>query len=98
MSEEKTKPPGEHPLDPYIKDIDPVAFALNKVYLLLRWIEDHRASFEAYRASDPQSAERELEYLADATHQATQHIARLKELLLAGYTINPNKPLPRDMR
>jgi hypothetical protein len=35
--------------------------------------------------------------LAHSTQEARAHMARLVELLLAGYTIDPNKRLPRDL-
>ena len=90
-------PPGEHPNDPYIKDIDPVAFALNKVRTELAWIEEHRTSFEAARVSDPETAERELEKLAHSTEAARRYMTRLAELVLAGYTIDSSKRLPRGL-
>lgn len=90
-------PPGESPHDPSGKDIDPVAFALDRARTYLRWVDEHRASFEAARTSDPDTAERELGYLAHSTGEALTHINRLTELLLAGYTIDPAKRLPRDL-
>jgi hypothetical protein len=98
MDPHKVAPPGKSPIDPYVKDIDPVAFALAKVHAYLAWIEEHRASFEAYRDSDPESAERELGYLAHSTEEARKHMARLMELLLAGYNIDRTKRLPRGLR
>jgi uncharacterized protein (DUF1778 family) len=90
-------PPGESPIDPAVKDIDPVAFALDRARTYLHWIDEHRASFEAARGSDPETAERELGYLAHSTQEARGHIARLVELLLAGYTIDSSKRLPRGL-
>lgn len=89
------KPPGECSFDPVDKDNDAVGFALDRALTYLHWIEEHRTSFEAARASDAEQAERELGHLADATGEARKHLARLAELLLAGYTINPTKRLPR---
>jgi hypothetical protein len=96
--EDRVVPPGEDRLDPYVKDIDQVAFALGRVGTLLAWIDEHRASFEATRASDPEEAEGELSNLADATRQARAYQARLVELILAGYTIDPAKRLPKGLR
>jgi hypothetical protein len=90
-------PPGESPIDPAVKDIDPIAFALDRARTYLHWIEEHRASFEAARESDPETAERELGNLAHSTQEARLHMARLVELLLAGYTIDPSKRLPRGL-
>jgi hypothetical protein len=98
MNENGVVPPGEGRLDPYVKDIDPVAFALERVGTLLAWIDEHRASFEALRASDPEEAERELSNLEDATRQARAYHARLVELVLAGYAIDPAKRLPKGPR
>jgi hypothetical protein len=91
-------PPGDSPDDPTVKDIDPVAFALNRTRTCLLWIEEHRASFEAARVSDPAEAERELARLAHTTHEAQRAVARLVELLLAGCNIDPSKRLPRDLQ
>jgi hypothetical protein len=90
-------PPGESPLDPYSKDIDPVAFALERVRTMLAWIDEHRASFEAARASNPEEAECELANLADATRQARDYHGRLVELVLAGYAVDRSKRLPQGL-
>jgi hypothetical protein len=91
-------PPGENPLDPYVKEIDPVAFALNKVRVSLAWIDEHRASFEVARESDPETAERELRYLDHSTRDARQSMGRLVELLMTGNTIDLTRKLPRDLQ
>lgn len=98
MSSDRVVPPGESPIDPVVKDIDAVAFALDRVRTYLAWIDEHRASFEVARSSDPEAAERELGNLAHATQEARMHMARLVELLLAGYTIDPSKRLPRGLK
>ena len=98
MEANRVIPPGESPLDPSVEDIDPLAFALDRVLTYLAWIDEHRASFEAARASHPQTAERELGNLAHSTDEARKHMARLVELLLAGYTIDPSNRLPRGLR
>jgi hypothetical protein len=97
MGSDGLLPPGESPLDPVVKDIDPVAFALDRVRTHLVWIDEHRASFEAIRAADSEAAERELRYLADSTDQAQRHLERLIQLIMAGYTIDPAKRLPQDL-
>ena len=84
-----------HPSDPANPEIDPVAFAIERVRMLLQWIDEHRSSFEAYSESRPEDARRELAYLADATAQAKKYADRLRELLLAGAAIDKNKKLPR---
>jgi hypothetical protein len=91
-------PPGDAPHDPAIKEIDPLAFALNKVRIQLVWIDEHRAGFEANRISNPEIAARELHYLAHATVEARVYLDRLAELLLSGYSIDPNKRLPTDLQ
>jgi hypothetical protein len=99
MSDTSTLPPGESPLDSADKDIDAVAFALQRVETYLIWIEEHRASFAAARdRGDAEEAERELGFLKDASHQAARCFRRLKELVLAGYGVDPTKRLPRDWR
>jgi hypothetical protein len=97
MSDLKIIPPGEHPYDPIKKDIDPVGFALERLQTYLTWIDEHRASFEKMRASNPTEAERELEYLADSTREALRYFLRLSELLLGGHGFDPNKRLPRGL-
>lgn len=92
-----TLPPERHPFDPYKEDIDPIGFALARLQTLLIWIEEHRASFEVFRHTDSASAENELGHLKNSTDQAMAHLQRLKELLLAGCTIDPNKRLPKGL-
>jgi hypothetical protein len=98
MDADHVPPPGESPFDPAVKEIDPVAFALDRTRTHLTWIEEHRASFEAARESDPETAERELGFLAFSTAEARKHVERLTELLLAGYAIDPARRLPKDLR
>jgi hypothetical protein len=90
-------PPGQHPHDPAKKDIDAIGFALDQLRKCLIWIDEHRASFEEYRNTDPESAESELGYVASVTGDALIHVQRLSELLLAGYAIDPNKRLPKGL-
>ncbi len=90
-------PPGEHPYDPVKKDLDPIGFALSRVQTFLVWIEEHRATFEKYRSTDPEFAESELSNLRDSTLQAMVYLQRLSELLLAGYTNDPDKRLPESL-
>jgi hypothetical protein len=90
-------PPGQHPNDPVKKDLDPIGFALYRVQTFLVWIEEHRATFEKYRGTDQELAESELSNLRDATLQGMVHLQRLSELLLAGYTIDPDKRLPESL-
>ena len=97
MVDFKILPPGQHPYDPSKSDIDAIGFALERLQTMLTWIEEHRASFEKDRESDPACAEKELRYLADTTKQAMRHFLRLTELLLAGYTFDPNKRLPKGL-
>jgi hypothetical protein len=92
-----TLPPGQHPYDPVKKDLDPVGFALYRVQTFLVWIEEHRATFEKSRHTDPEFAESELRNLRDSTLQGMVYLQRLSELLLAGYTIDPNKRLPESL-
>lgn len=89
-------PPGESPIDPASKDIDPIAFALERSMAYLHWIEEHKASFEATRRTDSENAERELVFLSQSAQEAKKYLTRLAELLLAGYSIDPSKKLPPD--
>jgi hypothetical protein len=91
-------PPGKDPRDPYKSDIDAVGFALDRLWTMLLWASEHRASFLAYRESDPAAAEVELAYLANVIEQGWMHVGRLSELILAGYTVDPNKRLPKDLQ
>ncbi len=93
----KIIPPGEDPRDPYIKDLDAPAFALSRLGTHLRWIGEHHASFQELRTSDPKLADQELLYLTDSIRQAREHLERLTELVLAGYTIDPAKRLPPEL-
>jgi hypothetical protein len=90
-------PPGEHPFDTRVPHTDQVAYALERIQTFLIWIDEHRASFEKERDTDPQSANAELRNLQDSTEQAVLHLQRLTELLLAGYTVDPDKELPKGL-
>lgn len=90
-------PPGKHSWDPFKQDIDPIGFALERLQTNIIWIDEYRASFEKLRNSEPERAECELRYLEDATEQLVAHLQRLTELLLAGYSIDPNKRLPKGL-
>jgi hypothetical protein len=97
MGNQTIVPPGDHPFDPHNKDIDPIGFALERLQTYLTWIEEHRASFQVSRTSDPESAAKELCYLAYCTKEALRHFERLTELLLAGNVIDSNKRLPNSL-
>jgi hypothetical protein len=97
MERREIRPPGQHPTEMHKKDIDAIAFALDKLRTFLFWIDEHRSSFEANRTTDPENAESGLHNLRDSTEQAMVHLQRLTELLLAGYTIDPNKRLPKGL-
>jgi hypothetical protein len=90
-------PPGQHAHDPVKQDIDPIAFALERVQTFLIWIDEHRSSFEKVRATDPDSADRELSNLRNSTKQAMAHLQRLSEFILEGHTIDPGKRLPKGL-
>lgn len=94
METNKVLPPGEHPFDTRRSNADQVGYALERLQTFLIWIDEHRASFEKERDTDPQSANAELRNLQDSTEQAVLHLQRLTELLLAGYSINSDKELP----
>lgn len=97
MTEHEILPPGKHLRDPWKQDIDPIGFALERLQTFLLWISEHRSAFEQLRHCDPVSAESELDNLKDSNEQALAHLQRLMELLLAGYTIDPNKRLPQGL-
>src|SRR5258708_3546527 len=90
--------PGKHPCDPNRQDLDPLGYALERVQTMLIWIDEHRASFEKLRDTDPKDAENELHCLQDATRQALLHLERLTELILSGYGIDSSKDLPKGLR
>jgi hypothetical protein len=90
-------PPGQHPYDPAKTDIDAVGFALHHVQISLAWINEHRASLEKFRNIDPARADSDLSNLRVCIRDAMIHLQRLSELILAGYTIDPNKRLPESL-
>ena len=90
-------PPGQHRYDPIKRDLDPLGFALHRVQTLLVWIEEHRASLEKALYTDAETVDSELSNLRVATRDAMIHLQRLSELILAGYTVNPEKRLPESL-
>jgi hypothetical protein len=97
MDDREILPPGHHPRDSRRPDADQIGHALERLQTFLIWIDEHRASFEKERATDPQGAEAELRNLQDSTEQAVLHLQRLTELVLAGYTIDPDKKSPNGL-
>jgi hypothetical protein len=97
MDNQEIQPPGSGANDPAHKDIDAIAFQLERIKTYLVWIDKHRLTFEHLRKTDPGAAEKELRALQEATEQAFPHLQRLMELLLAGYTIDPKKRLPTNL-
>lgn len=92
MNEEKDIPP-----DPYLPDIDPVGFALERLQTHLIWIEEHRASSEQFRHEDASSAETELSNLKFSIEEAVNHLQRLSELLSPSLPMEPGKRLPKGL-
>lgn len=90
-------PPGQHDCDSRKPDVDQIGYALERLQTFLIWIDEHRASFEKLRHTDPESADAELRNLQDSTEQAVLHLQRLTELVLAGYTFDPKKVLPKGL-
>ena len=97
MDSNDVLPPGQHPRDSRKPDMDQVAYALERLQTFLMWIDEHQRSFEKERDTDPLSAASELNNLRDSTEQAVLHLQRLTELLLAGYTIDPDKVPPMGL-
>jgi hypothetical protein len=97
MDKRDILPPGRHPRDSSKPHVDQVAYALGRLQTFLKWIDEHRASFEIDRDTDPDRAEAELFNLKDSTEQAVLYLSRLTELLLAGNTIDPNKVAPKEL-
>lgn len=94
MDPSRIVPPGQSNVDPWKTDIDPVAFAVDRVICHATWIAANLHGFVQLRQSDPTLAEQELRYLAHSSEALERHAERLRQLLLAGYTINPSKRLP----
>jgi hypothetical protein len=87
MSASKPLPIGEHPLETCARfaKMNPVDFHLERLSTFLRWNREHFASFKRDRESKPENAEREVAFLDDTIEKGHEHLARLAELLRAGY-------------
>lgn len=96
MADEESVPPRTQSRKD-VDNIDPVADVLERLQTYLRWIDEHRASFEHYRKEDPEAAERELYYLRDATDQAIMYLNQLADLLFRGLSIDSTKQLPSGL-
>jgi hypothetical protein len=97
FNNEQIAPPGQHPYDPPKADVDPVAYALERLQTYLIWIEEHRASYEKVRNENPNDADNEMNCLKDAIEQAIMHLQRLTELILAGHGLDSKKNLPKGL-
>jgi hypothetical protein len=87
MPENMPVPPGQHRLETCatFRRMSPIDFHLERLYCFLRWNREHYASFVKDRQSDPDNAERELDFLGDTIEQGYEHILRLTELVRAGF-------------
>jgi hypothetical protein len=81
-------------LRPAKSKLDEVTYALERVCIYLRWVDEHRGSFERYRDVDKEEAESELANLRDATENAREYAKYLAKLLLSGRQIDLTKPPP----
>jgi hypothetical protein len=97
MDKSEIRPVGQHPVDPGKRNIDPIAFHLERIQTMFMWIEEHRASFERLRKSEPEEAERELGHLQNTAEQGILHLQRLSELLLIGCAIDSGKRMPAGL-
>ena len=96
MDADKLTPLGQNPIGPSVKDIDPVAFALERVQTHLVWIDEHRRWLRGRPWVGPGDRRARAAALGPLHRGARKHMARLVELVLAGYTIDPSK-LPRGL-
>jgi hypothetical protein len=97
MNIQEILPPGKHPVDQFKHDLDPIGWHLERIQTCLMWIDEHRASFEKLRSTNPSDAEAELAYLKHSTYDAILHVHRLTELLIAGYKLGSDKRLPKGL-
>jgi len=97
MEHQGILPPGEHPYD-MRKEIDVIAGHLAKIQTSLIWIDQYRLNLEYLRATDTASTEKEWGYLRDTTEEALRHLQRLTELLLAGYSVDRSKQIPKAIQ
>lgn len=96
MHNKEILPPGKDPGDPPV-GIDAIAGHLERIKTNLVWIDQYRLNVEQLRSVNPAKAESELSYLKHATDEAIKHLKRLTELLLAGYTVDNTKRIPKNL-
>lgn len=97
LENKKIIPPGQHPQDPSNTDVDPVGYALDRLQSYLFWCDEHRASYEKVRNESPDEADNEMACLKQAIEGAILHLQRLTELILAGYGVDSEKHLPKNL-
>ncbi len=88
-----TLPLGQHRLDPS-PDFDPIRSLLRSLWTDTFWICERVASI-AVAGGDAPEVRRELAYLRGDTDDALQNLARLIELLFAGYGVDLGKRIGR---
>src|SRR5947209_5269079 len=86
-------PLGQHRLDPW-PDFDPIRSLLRSLWTDTFWVCERVASI-ARAGNDSSEVLRELAYLRGDTDDALQHLARLIELLFAGYRVDLGKRIGR---
>jgi hypothetical protein len=97
MGEADIIPPENLRKDPPRGDVDPIALALERLQILLIWIDEHLSAFIQLRQCDPSAAESELNHLKSASEQAVLCLNLLTQLMMRGDAIDLNKPLPTDL-
>jgi hypothetical protein len=84
-------PIGEHPFDPGDAKFDPICWELVRVQAQIFWIDDYCETIESMWNPTGDDEKAQMHFAKDAIRQAVVHFQRLKELLLAGVTIDRTK-------
>ena len=100
--DDATLPPGEHAHDPADRDLDPILWQVERIMTHVHWVDEHHSTFmqhagvQAYftESTDAKGLRQELANLQDSLRRSHDHVHRLAQLVLAGYTVNPEKRVP----
>jgi len=93
MMDDLILPFGQHPCDPS-PEFDPIRSLLHSLWSDTFWVWERIASIEAANYG-PREVDREVGYLRGDTDDALQNLARLMELLFAGWGIDLTKRIRR---
>lgn len=90
--EDRPLPPGEHPRDQWAQTKNPIDFQIERLHTYVDWAGECLAAFAERRHTGPRRAEEDLHEADRCLCRASEHLARMRELLGVGYRPTQVRP------